>query len=301
MLHIAAIGEIFLDLLPTGVRLGGAPAGVAWYCAEMGAQGLVVSAIGNDQHGWRVQRELQERHLPADYVAQLDEQSTGEARIHYDENGKSSYHFLDDVAWDHIPYGAILEGLAAGIDAVVYTTMSQRAEESRQTVYSFLDKTAAHTLRFLDLHLFAPYYNDEILDQSFRRASVAKIRQSELPVIAQWLNISGASAEETARMLLGRYTGLRFVACTRGENGSILFDRVRAYECGGFYADQFMNSYGCSEAFSAVLCLGILNGADPSLINEEANRAACCVCSEPGALVPFSDEVLDNLQKARII
>ena len=102
MWQIASIGEVLLDLLPTGARLGGAPAAVAWYCAETGAQGWLLSAVGEDKHGRRVLRDLQERRLPADYVVKNPAQPTGEVRVHYDANGKAIYHFLEDVAWDHL-------------------------------------------------------------------------------------------------------------------------------------------------------------------------------------------------------
>ncbi len=301
MLQIASVGEIFLDLLPNGVRLGGTPVGTAWYCAEMGAQAWLVSAVGDDQHGWRVQRELKERHLSERYVPLSEKYATGEARVHYDANGKSSYHFLEDVAWDHIAQTPELLALASQTNAVIYSTLGQRSEQSRQTIYAFLDKQPAHSLRLLNLHLRVPYYNAEVLEQSFRRATVVKINQYEMQAVADFLGQSFSCAEEMARALLSRYADLRFVAYTRGENGSLLFDRIHTYECGGFYADQFINPLGCGEAFCAVLCLGLLNGADPAKINEEANRAACCVCSEPDMLATFSDEVLDSLQKAHII
>ncbi len=301
MWQIAAIGEVWLNLLPTGVRLGGLPAAAAWYCNEMGAKGILVSAVGKDKHGWRVQRELQQRGVSSEFVALLEGQFTGEVRIHYNENGSPSYHILEDCAWDHLAMTAPLAQVAGQVDGVIFDTLSQRSPDSRRAVYEFLDKTDSHAVRVLALHLRAPYYTEEILEQSFRRATIAKITHSELPFLAKWLNIPGAGAEETAHTLLGKYEGLRFVACTRGENGSLLVDRTHIYDCGGFYADQFVNSYGCAGAFSAVLCLGALNGADLALLNEEANRAACCVCEDAACLVPFSDEVLDNLQKARII
>ena len=301
MWQIASIGEVLLDLLPTGARLGGAPAAAAWYCAETGAQGWLLSAVGEDKHGRRVLRDLQERRLPADYVVKNPAQPTGEVRVHYDANGKAIYHFLEDVAWDHLQMTPSWAELAGKVNAVIFGTVAQRAEESRKTIYEFLDAAAPDALRLFDLHLRYPYYSSEILEQSFRRASAAKMSRSELPVVARWLGMDGADGESVAKVLMERYPALRCIALTRGEDGSLLFTRGKIYECGGFYADQFVNGSGSGEAFSVVLCLGILNGADLQAVNEEANRAACCVCCEPDTLAPLSDEVLDNLQKARII
>ncbi len=301
MWQIVALGEVLLDLLPMGVRLGGAPAAAAWYCGEMGAQGWLVSAVGADKHGLRVQRELQQRHLAVEYVRRCIGMSTGEARVHYDENGRACYHFLEDVAWDHLYMDEELSRLAAKADGVIFGTLAQRGAQSRQVIYEFFERMPSNAVRLLDLHLRYPYYSSEVLDESFRHATAAKITLSELPVVARWLGISGANAEYVAKTLLERYESLRCLALTRADEGSLLFERGRIYECGGFYADQFANSSGCGEAFCAVLCLGLLNGVDLQTVNEEANRAACCVCCEPDTLAPLSDEVLDCLQKARII
>ncbi len=301
MLNITTIGEVLLDLCPTGARLGGAPACAAWYCVELGACSTLLSAVGQDEHGSHIQKELRTRHLSLEHVSVLPDFPTGEARVHYDENGKASYRFLEDVAWDHLRWGPAVASLAQGTDGVIYGTLAQRSEESRKTIYEFLDRTSPDTLRLFDLHLRYPYYSSEVLEQSFSRATVAKFSRSEFPVVSRWMGMEGAGAEQVTRALLGRYPSLRLVAFTRGEEGSLLVEREKIYECGGFYADQFVNTSGSGEAFSAVLCVGLLNGADLQAVNEEANRAACCVCCEPDTLAPLSDEVLDNLQKARII
>ena len=301
MTEIAVIGEVLLDLMATGVRLGGAPAAEAWYCTEMGAKCYLVSAFGQDEHGNRMKRELASRHLPLDYMTQMPHSFTGEAHIHFDETGRLTYHFTEDVAWDHLQMTPALEDLARRVNGVIFGTLAQRAEESRRTIWSFLDKTSPQAVRVLDLHLKSPYYNTEILHESFSRATAAKINQREIPVLARWLGKEEMGVEDTVKRLFAQYPLLRCVALTRGEDGSLLFDRQHVYECGGFYADQGPNPAGCAEVFCAVLCLGLINGADLQTINEEANRAACCVCNEPDLMASLSDEVMDSLQKASII
>ncbi len=301
MTKIAVLGEVLLDLMTTGVRLGGAPAAEAWYCAQMGAQSYLVSAFGKGEHGQRMQRELKDKHFALNYIMQMENAFTGEAHVHFDETGRLSYRFTEDVAWDHLSMTSALEDLAHCVNGVIFGTLAQRAEETRQTIYSFLDKTSPQTVRLLDLHLKKPYYNTEILDQSFARATAAKINQREIPIVARWLGKEDMGVEETVKHLFAKYPSLCCLAVTRGEDGSLLFDRQHVYECGGFYADQGPNPSGCAEVFCAVLCLGLINGVDLQTINEEANRAACCVCNEPDLMTVLSDEVMDTLQKANII
>ena len=50
-LTIAGLGEVLWDMLPDGRQCGGAPANVIFHASKLGAQGLVVSAVGADADG----------------------------------------------------------------------------------------------------------------------------------------------------------------------------------------------------------------------------------------------------------
>ena len=45
---IVGMGEALWDILPEGKKIGGAPANFAYHIAQLGLDGRVVSAIGND-------------------------------------------------------------------------------------------------------------------------------------------------------------------------------------------------------------------------------------------------------------
>ena len=49
--QIVAAGELLWDLLPSGARLGGAPANFAVFCARLGNRTVLVSSVGNDEYG----------------------------------------------------------------------------------------------------------------------------------------------------------------------------------------------------------------------------------------------------------
>ncbi|MCA1809813.1 MAG: carbohydrate kinase, partial [Lentisphaerae bacterium] len=44
--RVAGVGEVLWDMLPSGRRLGGAPANFACHAAALGARGALVSAVG---------------------------------------------------------------------------------------------------------------------------------------------------------------------------------------------------------------------------------------------------------------
>ena len=49
--QVISLGEVLWDLFPDGERFGGAPANFACHAAILGADVLMISAIGDDRHG----------------------------------------------------------------------------------------------------------------------------------------------------------------------------------------------------------------------------------------------------------
>ena len=56
---LVGIGELLWDMLPTGSHLGGAPANFACIAELLGATGVVVSRVGDDQLGARGARRIE--------------------------------------------------------------------------------------------------------------------------------------------------------------------------------------------------------------------------------------------------
>ena len=63
--YIVGIGEILWDMLPEGRRLGGAPANFAYHVSQFGLNSVAVSAVGRDEAGDAVIRELRGQCLHA--------------------------------------------------------------------------------------------------------------------------------------------------------------------------------------------------------------------------------------------
>ena len=56
--YIVGIGEILWDMLPEGRRLGGAPANFAYHVSQFGLNSVAVSAVGREEAGDAVIRDL---------------------------------------------------------------------------------------------------------------------------------------------------------------------------------------------------------------------------------------------------
>ena len=68
--QIVGIGELLWDLLPGGARLGGTTTNFSVFCARLGNRAVLVSSVGDDQHGKNAHSLLVQPNL--DLQLQLD-------------------------------------------------------------------------------------------------------------------------------------------------------------------------------------------------------------------------------------
>ena len=100
---MVGLGEVLWDLLPSGRKLGGAPANFACHARQLGEAAAVASCVGADELGEAALQELTARGLDTSCVVQSGEQPTGTVEVSLDDRGQPSYTIVEDVAWDGIP------------------------------------------------------------------------------------------------------------------------------------------------------------------------------------------------------
>ena len=282
------IGELLWDVFPEGKRLGGAPVNFSYHCHQLGAEGFPVSAVGADELGAGIRSVLDEKKLPATFVAEDADHPTGTVQVTL-ENGKPSYEICEDVAWDHIPMSGTLEALAQKTDAVCFGSLAQRNEVARSTIHAFLAAMPADALKIFDVNLRQAFFSKETIEASLERCNILKLSDEELPVLAEMFGLTGLVQKQLEQ--LRRKFDLQLIAYTRGPNGSRL---IKAYEmhdhpgCPG----EAVDSVGAGDSFTATLCMGLLNKQPLSKINEHANRVGTFVCSQTGATPVFPEELV---------
>src|ERR1035438_3980215 len=85
------IGEVLWDLLPHGRRLGGAPANVAAYVSQFGVHGEIVSAVGDDDDGREILKQLVMMGVEMGGVGIVATLPTGTAGVTVDAAGKPTF------------------------------------------------------------------------------------------------------------------------------------------------------------------------------------------------------------------
>ena len=287
---VVGIGELLWDLLPDGKVLGGAPANFAYISHVLGADARLVTSVGRDAAGGEVLRRLQDAGLVTEYCRRSDF-PTGSAGVHL-ESGQPCFTITEDVAWDHIECDEITLALMAKADAVCFGTLAQRSPVSRASIQSCVRSTSRECLRIFDCNLRQSYYSRDVLAESLRVATIAKVNDVELPIVTGLLEC-GTSAED-----LRATFDLDLVCITRGEHGCILAARDATVEHPGF-PTTVVDAIGAGDAFTAAMTHGLLRGWPLDRVAALANSWGAFVASRRGAMPAVTkQEIVEIEQRA---
>ncbi len=279
---ICGLGELLWDLLPTGERLGGAPANFAVMAGRLGNRSVIASRLGEDALGERASTVLKDFPVDAGYLQTDVQHPTGMVGVEI-ANGEPHYVIHAPAAWDFLEWTPMWQALAAETDAVCFGTLAQREQTSRETTAKFLDATRSECVRVFDVNLRAPFFSAEVITASLKAATLFKLNEGEVPVVMKLLaGPVEAELADAARWLLGRYS-LKMVAVTMGAKGSLLVTREATHRHPGV-AVKVADTVGAGDAFTAGLVDAYLRGASLAEMNEAANRWGAWVASNPGAM-----------------
>lgn len=269
-LQTASFGEVLFDVFGDDAHLGGAPLNLAVHLHRLGADSLLISAVGFDAPGDEALRVIRREGLSAAHVARVP-QPTGTVAVTLDAAKVPSYRFAADCAYDHIPLPDVeLDKL----DLFCFGTLAQRGSVSRETLGRLLERVRCRV--FYDVNLRQDFYSKEILEHSLDAADLVKLNEDELPVIAALFGL-----EPECGALAERFR-LEAVILTLGPDGCEIFHRGRrvfAPAC----PVKVVSTVGAGDAFSAGFLTAFLAGRGVEAAAEEGNRLAAEVASIPGA------------------
>lgn len=283
---VVAIGEILWDIFPDDKRIGGAPANFAYYAHKLGERVALISRVGQDSLGRQAMSACHSAGLIADFIQKDLIHPTGKVRVDLDKRGVPRFEIEPNSAWDFLEENETVISLTKVARAVCFGTLAQRNENSRKTIQNLLDMVGPGCLRVLDLNLRPPFYDREVIESSLRKADVLKLNSDELKILSGFYSLKGNPAE-LVRALLDKFS-LKYVALTRGSEGSLIISQGRESEHPG-YLVNVVDTVGAGDAFTAALVCGLLSNRDLDEISKLANQLASFVCTKQGAWVNISD------------
>ena len=279
-LLIAGLGEVLWDMLPDGRQCGGAPANVIFHASKLGAQGLVVSAVGADADGDDLLAFLKGKGIDCSLVARND-LPTGTVTVTL-ENGMPSYVIHRPAAWDAIPYTDAIDAVVPRLSAVVFGSLAQRDERSRETLFRVLRHPSLHALKLFDINLRQKFYSREIIAESLEIADVLKLNDEECAVLAELFDLPQDQRGAVAA-LADRFK-LSHVILTLGAKGSMLYDGAAFAEYPVAPCDKLVDTVGCGDAFLAAWCVAFLSGKGADTAMREATDLSAYVAGHKGAM-----------------
>jgi fructokinase len=290
---IVGLGELLWDLLPAGKQLGGAPANFAYITNLLGDKGVPASRVGNDSLGDEALQRLTQLGVSAEFVQRDALHPTGSVKVEIDR-GQPRFEILQPVAWDFLDWSQPWQLLATEADAVCFGSLAQRSAQSQSTIRSFLRATRPQAVRVFDVNLRQNFYSRQVLAESMRLATIAKLNHEELPKIMHLFEIASHGERDSAQRLLSMHD-LKLVCITRGDCGSLLISATECSEHAGIKV-KVADTVGAGDAFTAAMVHGYLRGSSLGQINETANRVGAWVASQRGAMpVPKVAGLLQTL------
>lgn len=244
---IACIGELLWDVLPDRRVLGGAPANVAYHLSRLGSDPRLITRVGRDERGEAALRALTERHMRTTDVQIDSALPTGAAYVRL-EGGQAQYEFETPAAWDAI------EPPAARMDAVVFGTLAQRDPRSAVAVRK-LARDAA--MSFYDVNLRPPYTPFDLVIESLQLATVVKVNEAEIAVLAAELSAPTQPAG-FASAIAAKFP-VQIVCVSLGALGAGVWSAGRWIELRAPVV-SVADTIGAGDAFFAGLVDGILSG-----------------------------------------
>lgn len=286
------IGEVLFDVYPEGAKLGGAPANFAFHCRQLGLDALAISAVGHDDLGERARQELASKYLPA----LLPEVPfiTGAVNVTLSSTGVPAYVFLENTAYDNIPFTPLMEEIAKKANIACFGTLAQRGATTHETVLKFLDAMQpSQRLRIFDINLRRSYYSKDIIENCLNRCEILKCNEDELPVLCEFAGLKPDSGASRYFEYL-QNKGISCLIFTEGARQSTVYLNDE-FSCIPTPKINAIDTVGAGDSFTASLVSLLVKGWDLARAHKLAVEIAAFVCTQQGAMPELSEELFGKL------
>lgn len=282
---VIGIGEILWDLLPDGKILGGAPANFAYHATQLGAEGMAVSAVGNDELGKEIVKLIKEKKVHNGLS--LAKEPTGTVTVEL-KDGIPSYIIHEGVAWDNLVLTDTAKEKLAKADAICFGSLAQRSQVSRKAIWEALEMVPKSCIKVFDINLRQNFYSKEIIEKSLEYADVFKINEEEIVLFKDMFGMQGTELE-LCQQIIANYN-LRLLTLTKGSEGSLLMSK----DDKSFIPTpkvKVADTIGAGDSFTATMVMGLLNKQPLAVLHQKAVDVSAFVCTHHGATPVLPEEL----------
>jgi fructokinase len=300
-MSIWVCGEVLIDVLPTGLVVGGGPANTAKALSRLGHSVDFVGGISRDAYGLMARKELARDGVGLGLSLESDK-ATCTATVHLDTDGSATYAFVIDgtatfdflTTWLPDPEKLKPSVLHIG-------TLATVVEPGAAVLFDWAIKCAEFAPIVFDPNVRPSFLGDrekycQAVEKWVGISSVVKLSDEDIA----WL-YPDESMDEVAHRWLEGETSL--VVVTRGAKGIIGYTQGASEEVEGVKVDV-VDTVGAGDTVGAILVEGVVQNSVAGLVGHTLNAvlhraavAAGITVSRAGAQPPRMHELVEALEK----
>ena len=274
-------GEVLFDCFPDGNSvLGGAPFNVAWHLQAFGLSPLVISSIGNDELGAKVEAAMLDWSMTTDGLQRDTTHPTGSVDIAFVDN-EPRYSIVEHRAYDYIDQ-ALLPTLPEN-SLLYHGSLALRNPVSRQALAALAAQRTGTV--FLDVNLRDPWWQKSYVLDLADNADWVKLNEDELLQLGE----TTGTIDARAKAFLESH-GLNGLVVTLGDKGAVAFtDDERTAQVSPSQTLSVVDTVGAGDAFTSVLITGLVYDWPLDRILQRAQMFASMIVERQGATVRDRD------------
>ena len=287
-MKIVSFGEILFDVFVHTSVVGGAPFNFVAHACAQGAEGYLVTAIGDDELGKDALREMEKRGVRTSLVT-VSSLPTGRCLVLLAEDGTPTYELVTGAYDETALTPDVDKVIEGGYDALYYGTLAQRGEAARRALDALIS-LGGYKEVFFDINIRQDYYSKEIIERGMKNATMVKFSREEAWVFDE-LDICKEKGEALCRCLAKKYD-LRQVIMTLDADGALVYI---AEHDEFFYSEKprasVVSTVGAGDSFSATYLCSYLRGDDAPTSLRRATAVASFVVEHMEAIPEYTEKL----------
>lgn len=309
--YVVGIGEALLDCFVDNEtkletrKLGGAPTIFAYHAVQSRWEGMVISAIGNDDEGKTIKDEIEKKHKLKSHLESIEGKDSGVVSVRYKNGDRNNPEYTIDPnsAWSEMSYFDELSDIARHTKAVYFGTLASHCgTKTKNTIDSFLKEVSkdGNNLIIYDVNLRTnpepkkvDLFNDELIIEYMGKCNVLKVNRYELGYICKLIGIKDEESERKKCLeIMNVYKRIKYLIVTMGEDGSSIFWRDKDHNNKIAYSSLGMpldveNTVGAGDALAGAFIGEILRNKTPEHAHRIAVQRSAIVCEEGDSMPPI--------------
>lgn len=282
---ILGMGELLWDRLPSGKKIGGAPANVVYHTSCLGATGYIISAVGNDKLG----EELLSATAKTSLNTAIEKVDYPTGLVHVVlSDGMPEYNIVENVAWDYIPLTDNALKLVKKADAICYGTLACRNNVSHNTILTLLKHANPSSYRLYDINLRASYYSKQLIRELISYSNIFKISNNEATVLKSIFDLD-MSDDSFCKLILEKYH-LQYLLYTYGNLNSKIYTQTETSTL-KTPPIKINDTVGAGDAFAGAFLYYTLLGFSLEESHRMAVNIAAYVCTQSGAWSKYPKKI----------